>query len=474
MQKGFPKLSIIALITIVIMAIYSYIIPKFDYANLFTNASDSLLVTSADENVSSDSLYSQVQKPKKKPAKKKYVKKIKPVAFSEVVGGDDFSSLTPFFGKLDKYSQQRIKKLRIAYFGDSVTESDLGTNRLRRVWQDSLGGEGVGFIPAVSNLSQFRASIKHTYSDNWQEYSISRTSNRKMPLGLYGNVSVPFIIDYDSLVTYSSKSDSLSSDSLKVENPASWHHYSMMEGNWLAKPTLILLNQKSPLTIEYAVNRDTLTKEIKVSDKLQFIPLSDSLIKFLSITYYPQDTCFVYGVDFSDDEGIYIDNYSIRGNKGNNFIHLHEDILSQLFDYFKYDLTILHYGANVTDPIMKDYSWYRISMKNSIRYLKTIDYTQPMILFSVGDRGALADTLWVSSPDLPYLLKEQMRIAKDTKIGFYNLFTALGGENSNVILHDNKLLTSDHTHFTRKGAKYFGDLLYKKFSAEYAKYLEKK
>jgi lysophospholipase L1-like esterase len=97
-----------------------------------------------------------------------------------------------------------------------------------------------------------------------------------------------------------------------------------------------------------------------------------------------------------------------------------------------------------------------------------------MILFSVGDRGALADTLWVSSPDLPYLLKEQMRIAKDTNIGFYNLFTALGGEDSNVALHDNRILTPDHTHFTRKGAKFFGDLVYKKFSEEYNKYSENK
>lgn len=474
MKKGFPKLAVIALITIVIMAVYSFIIPKFDYDKLFNNESDSLLVTSTDEDVFTDSLDSQLPKQKKKVTKKKYVKKIKPVAFSEVVGGDDFTSLEPFFSELDKYSQQRIKKLRIAYFGDSITESDLGTNRLRRVWQDSLGGKGVGFIPAVSNLSQFRASIKHTYSDNWQEYSISRKSNRKMPLGLYGNVAVPLIIDYYSRAIDSSKSDSLSSDSLKVENPASWHHYSMMEGNWLAKPTLILLNKKAPLTIEYTANRDTLVKEIKVSDKLQFIPLSDSLIKFLSISYYPQDTTFVYGVDFSDDQGIYIDNYSIRGNKGNNFIHLHEDIISQLFDYFKYDLTVLHYGANVTDPIMKDYSWYRISMKKSIAYLKKQDHAHPMILFGVGDRGALSDTLWVSSPDLPYLLKEQMRIAKDTNIGFYNLFTALGGENSNVSLHERKLLTHDHTHFTRKGAKYFGDLLYKKFNEEYAKYLEKK
>lgn len=460
MQKGFSKLTIIALITIVIMAIYSFILPKYDYSKLFNTESDSLLVTDLLEEELADTLATPQEEITKKAVKKKkkYVKKIKPVAFSEIVGGDDFSNLAPFFAKLDLYSNHEIKKLRIAYFGDSITESDLGTNKLRRLWQDSLGGKGVGFVPAVSKLSQFRASIKHTYSDNWKEYSISRKSERKMPLGLYGNVAMPSIPIRDSL----------GYDSTSV----SWNSYSKMEGNWLARPTLILLNKKAPLSLEYIANHDTLTKNIEVSDKIQFISLSDSLLKYLAISYYPQDTCFVYGVDFSDSKGIYIDNYSLRGNKGNNFTHFQEDILQQLYDYFKYDLSILHYGANVTDPIMKDYSWYRITMKKSIAYLERINKQKPMILLGVGDRGALLDTLWVSSPDLPYLIKEQKRIARDSQIGFFNLFSALGGENSNVALHEKGYTTPDHTHFTRKGAKFFGQLLYDKFISEYQKYQE--
>lgn len=462
MLKGFSKLSVIALVTIAVLAIYTYLVPKFDYSQVFSQDNDSLLVIESQTDTQVDSLgimeTPAESEPKAQAKKKKYVKKIKPVTFSEIVGGDDFSPLTSFFDKITLFKDKRLKKLRLAYFGDSITESDLGTNRLRQVWQDSLGGKGVGFVPAVSELSQFRASIRHTYSPNWQEYSIRHTQDRDMPLGIAGNVAIPSIPLKDSLV----------SDSTSISS----HTYSMMGGNWLAKPTLILLNNKAPLQIEYLVNKDTLEMNIDVSDNLQFISLSDSLVKYISIAYYPQDTCFVYGVDFSDDNGIYIDNYSLRGNKGNNFIHLNEDILRQFYDYFEYDLTILHYGANVTDPIMKDYSWYRISMKKNIRYLKTIEKTHPMILFSVGDRGAQLDTLWVSSPDLPYLIKEQKRIAQDTEIGFFNLFTALGGEKSNVSLHDRALLTPDHTHFTRKGARFFGDLLFTKFYQEYQNYLD--
>ncbi len=461
MSKGFPKLALIALMTLAIMLLYRILLPNYDNISSEQGVDDTLLVI---ETISElDSLTKIEEKTEnhkqvKSKKKKKYVKKIKPVSFAEIAGGDDFTRLTSFFSKLKELHINPKLKVRIAYFGDSITESDLATNQLRKVLQDSLGGAGIGFIPAVSNLSQYRASIKHTYSQNWNEYSISKKTDRKYPLGLFGNVAVPSQPLTDSLGY--------------VKNSLSWHSYSMMDGNPLAKPVLMILNPYEPLEITYIANRDTLNKKIEVSDKMQFISLSDSLLKYLSISYFPQDTCYVYGVDFSDDTGIYIDNYSLRGNKGNNFVHLDNMITQQSFAYFNYDLTILHYGANVTDPIMKDYSWYRISMKKNIRFLQNFLNNEEMILFSVGDRGALKDSLWFSSPDLPYLIKEQKRIAKDTNISFFNLFTALGGEKANVELEKQALLTPDHTHFTRKGAKHFGDLLFNKLMREYHNYLE--
>src|SRR5690554_1867516 len=404
MKSNFSKIAIIALITLAVMAIYT-LLPKFNYysekeqnssLNSYAEVGDSLKTTPA-----------QAESAKVEPGKK-YVKKIKPVAFSEIAGGDDFTALSEFFARLEFFELGYLDKLRIAYFGDSITESDLGTNHFRSCWQDYLGGKGVGFVPAVSELSQFRSSILHEFSSNWLEYKISRTQDREFPLGLFGNVAVPSLPEIDSLGY--------------VEESVSWHSYSMTEGNLLSKPTLVVLNQKEVLPIEYVINQDTLTTLIKVDEKLQFITLSDSLIKHLAVSYYPQDTCYVYGVDFSDSKGVYVDNFSIRGNQGSNFIHLKLDILAQFNNYFNYDLFILHYGANVTDPIMNDYSWYRIAMKNNISYLKQLEPTPPMLLISMGDRGAMVDTLWVSSPDIPYLIKEQRRIAQDSEIGFFNLF----------------------------------------------------
>ena len=213
------------------MAIYA-VIPKFDYFN--EKKQDSLLVSYAEVGDSVETTSKLSETPKSKP-EKKYVKKIKPVAFSEVAGGDDFTEVAEFFTKLEIFKMGGTDKLRIAYFGDSITESDLGTNHFRQCWQDYLGGKGVGFVPAVSDLSKYRSSIQHEFSTNWHEYKISKPQDREFPLGLFGNVAVPSLPEVDSLGY--------------VEESISWHSYSMAEGNWLSKPTLVLLNQKELLPI---------------------------------------------------------------------------------------------------------------------------------------------------------------------------------------------------------------------------------
>jgi hypothetical protein len=326
--------------------------------------------------------------------------------------------------------------------------------------KESLGGQGVGFVPAVSKLSKYRRSIYHTYSGNWKDYSLSRRKDRKFPLGLSGSVAMPSIPVKD---TIGYKRGTVCQTSYKIRNDKP-----------IANPQLIILNQQDTCRVEYVVNeQDTLSKVILPQKEIQFITLADSVLTSLDVSYFPQDTCYVYGCDFSTETGIYVDNYSIRGNKGNNFTKLDSSITQQQFANFDYDLLVLHYGANVTDPTMKDYSWYRISMKKNIRYLRNFVGDTPILLLGMADRGVMVDSTWVSSPDIPYLIKEQKRIAKDTNSSFWNLLTALGGENAHEKLFEKGYIKKDRTHFYRGGTRFFGKLTFNKIMTEYSEYLKK-
>ena len=78
-------------------------------------------------------------------------------------------SLSGFLQKLVELKKKKRRKIRIAYFGDSMIEGDLITEDLRKQLQDIFGGSGVGFVPVTSVVAGFRITVTHTFSDNWTD-----------------------------------------------------------------------------------------------------------------------------------------------------------------------------------------------------------------------------------------------------------------------------------------------------------------
>jgi lysophospholipase L1-like esterase len=478
MQSQFKKVSQIAMITAVIVAVYSMIVPNGNYYASQNDNIDTLALEEQSNQAVSEDLHAtantqetvssneskssnkqDTKRTKKTKPKKKAKKKVKTIPFSKVLAGDDFKQMKSFFNKLYDLKQDSTSKIRIAYFGDSISEADLCSSTLRAELQKEFGGQGVGFVPAVAEVSKYRRSIYHKFSKNWKEYKLVKKKDRKYPIGLTGNVAIPAIPKEDSTGYVKS---SISSHSFKIRNKKP-----------ISCPTLVVLNEKENCDIEYIINAsDTLRMTIETSIDFQYISLADSVLNSIEISYFPQDTIYVYGVDLSTDVGVYVDNYSIRGNRGNNFNKFNQDMLESFTSNFDYDLVIMHYGANVAGPGYYQYAPYRNSMIKNIKLLRDYIDNTPILIYSMADRGAKKDSTWVSMPSIAHLIKEQQRIAKDTNSSFWNILAALGGENCNVDLVKNGYMKKDHTHFTRKGSMYFGKLTFKRIMKEYNKYLK--
>ena len=58
--------------------------------------------------------------------------------------------LFSFFKKLEELEQTKNGKIRIAYYGDSMTDGDLIVQDLRALFQNAFGGLGIGFLPIAS------------------------------------------------------------------------------------------------------------------------------------------------------------------------------------------------------------------------------------------------------------------------------------------------------------------------------------
>ena len=97
--------------------------------------------------------------------------------------------LNHFYHSLEQLEKSpNTKKVRIAYFGDSMTDGDMIVQDLRKLFQEKYGGAGVGFVPITSESATSRGSIHHRFSNNWEEYVYFRTYDSIYPFGVSGQV----------------------------------------------------------------------------------------------------------------------------------------------------------------------------------------------------------------------------------------------------------------------------------------------
>jgi lysophospholipase L1-like esterase len=81
-----------------------------------------------------------------------------------------------------------------------------------------------------------------------------------------------------------------------------------------------------------------------------------------------------------------------------------------------------------------------------------------------------------SYPNIQLVREAQKNAAFKARCAYWDLFTAMGGENA-IINWSNRqppLAQKDYTHFTRRGAKLVGEMLYNELMKEYNNYLTKK
>ena len=100
--------------------------------------------------------------------------------------GNTFA-LSRFYERLHELLLKRRKKIRIAYFGDSMIEGDLLTQDLRSMFQNNFGGNGVGFVPITSIVAGFRQTISHSFSTDWKDISFKSENKQANKLFLSGH-----------------------------------------------------------------------------------------------------------------------------------------------------------------------------------------------------------------------------------------------------------------------------------------------
>lgn len=354
----------------------------------------------------------------------------------KIVGNLD--QLKFFFEAL---KSSKNEKIRVAHFGDSAIEGDLVTADLRENLQNRFGGNGVGFVSITSQDIQFRQTTKHSFSENWKEGSLYGTNPDRLPLGISGENFVPNAnnvwVQYETTTRY---------PYLRSFNTAR-----------------LLYSHAKNYTIDYSFdNQKPKNATLEPGDQVHELVLNTRRdAKKLRIEVPNKDQAYFYGTLLENGNGVYVDNFPLRGNTGVDLAHLSVDVLKQFDKLMNYKLIILQFGLNAAGSIRSNYSWYEREMITVIKNLKQAFPNTSFLMLSVHDKSMKRGNDFVTDPSILKLLRTQINIAKETDIAFWNLFEAMGGRNSmpTWVNANPPMAFRDYIHFNDQGAKKVADLL---------------
>ncbi|UOX33958.1 hypothetical protein LXD69_00230 [Flavobacterium sediminilitoris] len=416
---------------------------------------DSLLLDAISE--ANDTIANTKIKENKKIQQKKKVilKKKNGVAFPTEKYNDFKGNqyLISFYEKLFQLESEKKGNVRIAYYGDSMTDGDMIVKDFRTYLQEKFGGNGVGFVSITSESASSRSSLVHEFSSNWKYQSYLKGKKPSYPFGVNGHVFY-------------------ANDTLN----APWVRYKANKTRFameLNKPTLFYgQSENKDGEVFYISNGDTITKKLLPSKRLNTMKLSEGNISSLKVFFKDADSIPIYGFNFDDGKGIHVDNFSSRGNSGLPLSIFSKNMMNQFQEQLGYDLIILHYGTNVLNYGSLNYSWYERKMERVVAHLKECFPDVTILVVSTADKSTKYGLEMKTDSAVVPLSTAQKRYAIASESGFVNLYTLMGGDGSMVkwVEGEPAKANKDYTHFNFRGANEVAKLLYKQINEGYTTY----
>lgn len=368
---------------------------------------------------------------------------------------DDYKGyqyLISFYEKLYQLEKNPQNKVRIAYYGDSMTDGDLIVQDVRASYQERFGGNGVGFVSIISESSASRGSVKTLYSKNWKIQSYLNVKKPISPFGVNGHV---FFANEKNNVTWVQYEAGLNKYSTSLDNPTLFYGRSSKKGN-----------------VNFIIGKDTLRKNLSPNNLVNSLKVTSGSIKSFKANFIQADSIPIYGFNFDNGVGVHVDNFSQRGNSGLPISMFDANVMQAFHNSLKYDLIILHYGTNVLNYGTKNYSWYQKGMTKTVNKIKESFPGVSILIISTADKSTKYDLEMKTDSAVVPLMNAQKKYALDTESGFVSLYTLMGGDGSMVkwVEEVPAKANKDYTHFNQRGAKAIGKLLYGQLNKGYEEY----
>jgi lysophospholipase L1-like esterase len=381
------------------------------------------------------------------------------------------------FSKIDTTSIQRInypksnpefinelkvklasKNCRIIHYGDSQLEGDRITGYLRNRLQKMYGGSGPGFIPIKQAYHQISAIVKH--SENWERNALFNRRQKSFKHRKYGaflssSRFTPII--NDSIQIDSTKitaaSITIGKSNITYRKFRSFKNIGLHYGNC-----------NNPIQIK-VYNNDLLIQEDSLIPDGKYhnykIKLSETPKK-LTLELTGKVSADFFGLTLDGSSGIQIDNVAMRGASGTIFTKNNATEYGRMIKELDPKIMILQFGGN-TVPYIKDsigVNKYIKRLHTQVKWLRKRKPKMNFLFIGPTDLATSINGKMVTYKLLPYLNKQLKGFCDENNIAYWDMFQAMGGENSISIWVKEKLVGGDYIHFTPKGTKYISELFF--------------
>lgn len=330
--------------------------------------------------------------------------------------------------------QAASRPVRIAVIGDSYIEGDIFTMNLREALQSKYGGAGVGYMPASSELTGFRTTVKQSCS-GWTKHEIRDKSIRSDMKTLQGEY---FTSNGAGKSSYSGTS--------AFSNLANWNK------------TMVLAVAQNDGTVTLTTDAGTETFQVPGDNTVHALTVSGPTAK---ASLSASTGVEIAGVYLNNATGVSVDNMSLRGNSGQTHRKLNVERAAQMRPYADYDLIIVEYGINALSSQQSNYSGYQKLMMQTISRLRECYPNADILMMGIGDRGQKIGGDIQSVPTAANMVSAQRDAARQTGILFWDTREAMGGKNAVVDWRKNGYINADYIHLNAKGGKRLSEIFLK-------------
>lgn len=373
-----------------------------------------------------------------------------PETFEEYTGNQ---YLATFFEKLFQLETKKEGNVRIAYFGDSMTDGDLIVKDFRTYLQEKFGGQGVGFVNITSESASSRSSITHEFSGNWKTQSYLKVKRPSNPFGVNGHLFYANDTANVAWVKYKANKTRFASE--------------------LPRPTVFYGSSSNKEgKVFYISGADTIVKKLTPNKLVNTIALSEENLKSIKVNFKKADSIPIYGFNFDDGKGVHVDNFSNRGNSGLPIGSFDVATMRAFHSKLDYDLIVLQYGANVLNYGSLNYGWYEKRMTKVVAHLKECFPGVSILIVSTADKSTKYDLEMKTDSAVVPLNTAQKRYAIKSESSFVNMYTLMGGDGSMIqwVEQEPARANKDYTHFNHRGAKQAANLIFTQLNQGYEMY----